>query len=32
MRHDTDDEASKGDDVGHENARNLSVVATDRPS
>jgi hypothetical protein len=32
MRHDTDDEASKGNDVGHENARNLRVVSADRPS
>jgi hypothetical protein len=31
MRHDADDEASEGNDVGHENARNLSVVAADRP-
>jgi hypothetical protein len=32
MRHDTDAEASKGNDVGHENARNLRVVSADRPS
>jgi hypothetical protein len=32
MRHDTNDEASKGNDVGHENARNLRVVSADRPS